>query len=305
MAWHATRTACNFLRHLDTVVDKCGTLSFVCLVFVTQPLFRGLVKAVSNREMAKPGEIVRSGYGSSAYKPGRYTAANGWHSTDFFALEVRCGEDGTRMHDPERPKSCLSCNAHQTERDYWKPMREKGMDTIKRLRGLSENVCPTEAHQVVRAEQVPKFLRDLAFAMAGDADLRKTVSYGGAVWRDRTQIEAAVLGGRLEEYGVQKKLLKLRRKDGPDEMLSFVRVAYDRGNKMYAQWARKNVGEQMAGTPKDEKAGDYAEAMLGLTWFEEEMETFIGWGNMHLVHTELASQLLALHIEALEACFSA
>ena len=42
------------------------------------------------------------------------------------------------------------------------------------------------------------------------------------------------------------------------------------------------------------------EAMLGLIWFDEEMETQTGWGNMHVVHTELSGQLLSLHIEAME-----
>ena len=185
-------------------MGRNGAIRFLCLVAATQPLCRGLSRIACSREMAKAGEIARSAAATTAAKPGRYTAAMGWYSTDFFDLGASCGEDGTRLHDPARPKSCLSCNARQTERDYWKPMREEGLDTIKQLRGMSEDVCPTEAQMVREPEQVPKFLRDFAAALASNAGLRKTVSYAGAVWRNRAQIEAAVLGGRLEEYGVQK-----------------------------------------------------------------------------------------------------
>ena len=51
----------------------------------------------------------------------------------------------------------------------------------------------------------------------------------------------------------------------------------------------------MAGTPGGEKAGDYIEALLGLSWLEEHMQQTIGWGNMKLVYQFIAEELQKLY----------
>ncbi len=194
----------------------------------------------------------------------RYTLDRGWVSTNHFGLAHRCGEEGQKMHKPLQLTTCVTGAARNDETRWWTDCRKGGEKLVKRIRGLTEDVCPKPDMRVREPGQVRAFIKRLAFVLGTDKDLRKAMSYGGMVWHGAEKMEALLLGGKLTEGTCQKRLITWPQEDGSVMEGSIARIGWDRGNAIYAQWARMNVKEETAGDPDDEKAGDYVEAVLSL-----------------------------------------
>ena len=116
-------------------------------------------------------------------------------------------------------------------------------------------------------------MQTLAHKLGEDAKLRKNLSCMGFVHFNQEEAEAMAVVGRLRSYVTQASYIAI--KDMNDKIVArkwFVRVGKDRGNFLYAQWARGRVGTNMAGVPGEEKSADYCEAFLGLSWLEEQLE---------------------------------
>ena len=114
-------------------------------------------------------------------------------------------------------------------------------------------------------------MQTLAHKLGDDAKLRKNLSYMGFVYFNQEEAEAMAVAGRLRSYVTQASYIAI--KDMNDKIVArkwFVRVGKDKGNYLYAQWARQRVGTNMAGMPGEEKSADYCEAFLGLSWLEEQ-----------------------------------
>ena len=103
-------------------------------------------------------------------------------------------------------------------------------------------------------EGMEKFLRTLAWKLGEAASLRKNLSYMGFVLMTKLEALGATFGARLKSRAVQAERVVVE-EAGVATHKWYVRIGKDRGNALYAQWAREKVGPEMAGTPGDEKAG--------------------------------------------------
>ena len=136
----------------------------------------------------------------------------------------------------------------------------------------------------------------LAHKLGEDAKLRKNLSYMGFVYFNQEEAEAVATAGKLRSYVTQACHIAI--KDMSDTIVArkwYVRVGKDKGNFLYAQWARQRVGTSMAGVPGEEKSADYCEAFLGLNWLEEQFGAPLGWGNMKNVYRCIVMELQELY----------
>ena len=114
----------------------------------------------------------------------------------------------------------------------------------------------------------------------------------GFVYFIPEEAEVTAVAGRLRTYVTQASYIAI--KDMDDKIVArkwYVRVGKDRGNFLYAQWARQRIGTNMAGMPGDEKSADYCEAFLGLNWLEERAGASLGWVSMQNVYRFIVMEL--------------
>ncbi len=167
-----------------------------------------------------------------------------------------CSSEGKcEIQDPNKKEfteRCLFCSAEKFEE---KDLRD-GINARRTAAAVSL-LSKSNKWSTFPTDQIFEFIYTLDQRLQGHADMKKELSYYGAIRSTRAEVETAMVAGQLTSYYVEKTY--------DTKGTAFCRMSMDPMNQVYAGWLVTIAGKMTCnlGTTKREKLGDMVETALG------------------------------------------
>ena len=172
---------------------------------------------------------------------------------------------------------------------YWEPVVQSIGTMVTQIAESYQN----QNYALVRYDgnNIVGFINKWCELLGVKADFRKQLSYAGFIYLEPETMFKDVWGSSADT------ILELKEVKALEGTIKYVRKHCDMGNAFYARWLQEQGLRQSL---NQVKAGDMVEALLSLSWWQEQAEQRLDMmGNMEFFHQELQAELQGAHLKYL------
>jgi len=186
-------------------------------------------------------------------------------------------------------KTCILCMGNEAFKRYWEPVVQSTGTMVPQIAESYKD----QNYSLVRYDgnNMGTFINKWCEMLRDKAEFRKQLSHAGFIYLQPETIIRDVWGSNGEI------VLELKEVKALEGTIKYVRGHCDMGNAFYARWLQEQGLRQSL---NEVKAGDMVEALLSLSWWQEQAEQRLDMmGNMEFFHQELQAELQGAHLKYL------